>query len=176
MPIYALDGVAPTLPASGHYWIAPDAVIIGNVTLKEGASVWFGSVLRGDNEPIVVGEGSNIQENCVLHTDPGFPLTLGTNVTVGHMATLHGCIVGDGSLIGMGSTVLNGANIAGSCLVGSKALVTEGKVFEPFSLIVGAPAKVARQIDEATAARLVSTAEHYQHNWQRYAKGLKRID
>lgn len=176
MPIYALDGVAPTLPASGHYWIAPDAVIIGNVTLKEGASVWFGSVLRGDNEPIVVGEGSNIQENCVLHTDPGFPLTLGTNVTVGHMATLHGCIVGDGSLIGMGSTVLNGANIAGSCLVGSKALVTEGKVFESFSLIVGAPAKVARQIDEATAARLVGTAEHYQHNWQRYAKGLKRID
>ncbi|MFG1182635.1 gamma carbonic anhydrase family protein [Xanthobacter versatilis] len=176
MPIYALDGVAPTLPALGHYWIAPDAVLIGNVTLKEGASIWFGSVLRGDNEPIVVGEGSNIQENCVLHTDPGFPLTLGTNVTVGHMATLHGCIVGDGSLIGMGSTVLNGANIASKCLVGSKALVTEGKVFEPFSLIVGAPAKVARQIDEATAARLVGTAEHYQRNWQRYAKGLKRID
>lgn len=176
MPIYSLDGVAPELPASGHYWIAPDAVVIGRVIIKEGASIWFGSVLRGDNEPIVVGEGSNIQENCVLHTDPGFPMTLGRNVTVGHMATLHGCTVDDGSLIGMGATVLNGAHIAASCLVGSKALVTEGKAFEPFSLIVGAPAKVARTIDEATATRLRGTAEHYQRNWQRYAKGLKRID
>lgn len=176
MPLYSLDGVAPELPASGNYWIAPDAVLIGRVILKEGASVWFGSVLRGDNEPIVIGEGSNIQENCVLHTDPGFPMTLGSHVTVGHMATLHGCIVGDNSLIGMGATVLNGANIADNCLVGSKALVTEGKAFEPFSLIVGAPAKVVRQIDGETAARLRGTAEHYQRNFQRYAKGLKRID
>lgn len=176
MPLYSLDGVAPELPASGNCWIAPTAVLIGRVILKEGASVWFGSVLRGDNEPIVIGEGSNIQENCVLHTDPGFPMTLGTNVTVGHMATLHGCTVGDGSLIGMGATVLNGATIAESCLVGSKALVTEGKAFEAFSLIVGAPAKVVRQIDAETAARLKGTAEHYQHNFQRFAKGLKRID
>ncbi|MFS8037196.1 gamma carbonic anhydrase family protein [Xanthobacter sp. AM11] len=176
MPIYALDGVAPELPASGNYWIAPDAVLIGRVILKEGASIWFGSVLRGDNEPIVVGEGSNIQENCVLHTDPGFPMTLGSHVTVGHMATLHGCTVGDNSLIGMGATVLNGANIAGSCLVGSKALVTEGKAFEPFSLIVGAPAKVVRQLDAETTARLRGTAEHYQRNFRRYAKGLVRID
>lgn len=176
MPIYALDGVAPELPASGNYWIAPTAVLIGRVIVKEGASIWFGSVLRGDNEPIVVGEGANIQENCVLHTDPGFPLTLGSHVTVGHMATLHGCTVGEESLIGMGSTVLNGARIAPHCLVGSKALVTEGKVFEEFSLIVGAPAKVARQIDAETAARLKGTAEHYQRNYERFAKGLQRID
>ena len=176
MPIYSLDGIAPEFPASGNYWVAPDAVIIGRVTLKEGASVWFGSVLRGDNEPIVIGEGTNIQENCVLHTDPGFPMTLGANVTVGHMATLHGCTVGDGSLIGMGATVLNGARIAEHCLVGSKALVTEGKAFEPFSLIVGAPAKVARQLDAAAAERVKATAEHYQHNYLRFAKGLKRID
>ncbi|MEP9355682.1 gamma carbonic anhydrase family protein [Xanthobacter sp. KR7-65] len=176
MPLYALDGIEPELPASGNYWIAPDAVVIGRVTLKEGASIWFGAVLRGDNEPIVVGEGTNIQENCVLHTDPGFPLTLGSHVTVGHMATLHGCTVGDEALIGMGATVLNGAVIAAHSLVGSKALVTEGKSFEPYSLIVGAPAKVARQIDEATALRLKGTAEHYQRNYQRYARGLKRID
>ncbi len=176
MPLYSLDGVAPELPASGDFWIAPDAVVIGRVVIREGASIWFGAVLRGDNEPIVVGEGSNIQENCVLHTDPGFPLTLGSHVTVGHMATLHGCTVGDEALIGMGATVLNGADIGAHCLVGSKALVTEGKAFEPYSLIVGAPAKVARRIDEETALRLKGTAEHYRHNYQRYARGLKRID
>ncbi|QRG08857.1 gamma carbonic anhydrase family protein [Xanthobacter dioxanivorans] len=176
MPIYSIDGIAPEFPASGNYWIAPDAVIIGRVVLKEGASVWFGAILRGDNEPIVVGEGSNIQENSVLHTDPGFPLTLGTNVTVGHMAMLHGCTVGDNSLIGMGATVLNGARIADNCLVGSMALVTEGKAFEPYSLIVGTPAKAVRTLDAEAATRLTRTAEHYQHNYQRYAKGLKRID
>lgn len=175
MPIYSIDGIEPELPASGNYWIAPDAVIIGRVTLKEGASVWFGAVVRGDNEPIVIGEGTNIQENCVLHTDPGFPMTLGANVTVGHMATLHGCIVGENSLIGMGATVLNGARIGANCLVGSKALVTEGKAFEENSLIVGAPAKVARQLDADTATRLRGTAEHYQRNFRRFAAGLKRI-
>lgn len=176
MPLYSIDGIEPELPASGNFWIAPDAVIIGRVTLKEGASVWFGAVVRGDNEPIVIGEGTNIQENCVLHTDPGFPMTLGPNVTVGHMATLHGCIVGENSLVGMGATVLNGARIGRNCLVGSKALVTEGKVFEDNSLIVGAPAKVARQIDAETAVRLKGTAEHYQRNFRRFAAGLKRID
>lgn len=176
MPLYSLDGVAPQLPAPGTYWIAPDAVLIGNVVLKEGASIWFGAVLRGDNEAIVVGEGSNIQENCVLHTDPGFPLTLGRDVTIGHMATLHGCTVGDGALIGMGAILLNGANIAPHSLVGSKALVTEGKSFEPYSLIVGAPAKVARQVDAQTAERLVATAAGYRHRFPRYAAGLKRID
>ncbi|MEP9351437.1 gamma carbonic anhydrase family protein [Xanthobacter sp. KR7-225] len=176
MPLYSLDGVSPELPASGNYWIAPDAVLIGRVILKEGASVWFGSVLRGDNEPIVVGAGSNIQENCVLHTDPGFPLTLAAGVTVGHMAILHGCTVGEGSLIGMGATLLNGAVIAPRSLVGSNALVTEGKVFEENSLIVGAPAKAVRRIDDEMAARIARTAEHYQHNFQRYKAGLKRID
>lgn len=176
MPLYSLDGIAPELPASGNYWIAPDAVLIGRVILKEGASVWFGSVLRGDNEPIVIGAGTNIQENCVLHTDPGFPMTLADGVTVGHMAILHGCTVGEGSLIGMGATLLNGAVIGPRSLVGSNALVTEGKVFEENSLIVGAPAKAVRRIDAEMAARVARTAEHYQHNFQRYKKGLKRID
>lgn len=176
MPLYSLDGVSPELPASGNYWIAPTAVLIGRVILKEGASVWFGSVLRGDNEPIVVGEGTNIQENCVLHTDMGFPLTLGPDVTVGHMAMLHGCTVGEASLIGMGATLLNGAVIAPRSLVGSNALVTEGKVFEEYSLIVGAPAKAVRRLDEETVARLKGTAGNYQHNFERYKKGLVRID
>lgn len=176
MPLYALDGISPQLPASGNYWIAPNATLIGRVIVEEGASIWFGSVLRGDNEPIVVGAGTNIQENCVLHTDPGFPMTLGPNVTIGHMAILHGCTVGENSLIGMGATVLNGANIARNCLVGSNALVTEGKTFEEGHLIVGAPAKVARALDEAMIVRLKGTAEHYQRNWKRFAAGLQRID
>lgn len=176
MPIYALDDLTPELPGEGRYWVAPDATLIGRVILKAEASIWFGSVLRGDNEPIVVGEGTNIQENCVLHTDPGFPMTLGTNVTVGHMAILHGCTVGDNSLIGMGATVLNGARIGRNSLVGSNALVTEGKEFPDNSLIVGAPAKVVRTLDEETVARLKETALRYQANWKRFAAGLKRID
>lgn len=176
MPLYALDGIAPELPASGNFWIAPTAVLIGRVIVKEGASIWFGAVLRGDNEPIVVGEGTNIQENCVLHTDPGYPMSLGPKVTIGHNVTLHGCTVGEGALVGMGATVLNGAVIGDHCLVGSMALVTEGKTFEPYSLIVGAPAKVARTLDEAAAERLMATAAGYQHRWPQYASGLKRID
>ncbi|MFG1247567.1 gamma carbonic anhydrase family protein [Xanthobacter sp.] len=176
MPLYALDGIAPELPASGNFWIAPTAVLVGRVIVKEGASIWFGAVLRGDNEPIVVGEGTNIQENCVLHTDPGYPMTLGPKVTIGHNVTLHGCTVGEGALVGMGATVLNGAVIGDHCLVGSMALVTEGKTFEPYSLIVGAPAKVARTLDEAAAERLIATAAGYQHRFPRYAAGLERID
>ncbi|MEP9376034.1 gamma carbonic anhydrase family protein [Aquabacter sp. CN5-332] len=176
MPLYSLDGLSPELPASGRYWVAPDATVIGRVILKDEASIWFGCVLRGDNEPIVVGEGTNIQENCVLHTDPGFPMTLGTNVTVGHMAILHGCTVGDNSLIGMGATVLNGARIGKNCLVGSNALVTEGKEFPDNSLIVGAPAKVIRTLDDEAAERLRQTALRYQANWKRFAAGMKRID
>ncbi len=176
MPLYSLDGVKPELPASGRYWIAPDATVIGRVVLKENASIWFGCVLRGDNEPIVVGAGTNIQENCVLHTDPGFPLTLAAGVTVGHMAILHGCTVGENSLIGMGATVLNGARIGANSLVGSNALVTEGKEFPDNSLIVGSPARVIRTLDEDMIARLHRTAMHYQINWKRYASGLKRLD
>lgn len=176
MPLYAIDGIRPVLPASGRFWIAPTATVIGRVTLEDDVSIWFGTVIRGDNEPIVLGEGSNIQENCVLHTDPNFPMTLGRNVTVGHAAILHGCTVGENSLIGMGATVLNGARIGRNCLVGSNALVTEGKEFPDNSLIVGAPARVVRTLDDEAAARLQKTAAHYQHNWKRFAAGLERID
>ncbi|OYW59346.1 MAG: gamma carbonic anhydrase family protein [Rhizobiales bacterium 17-65-6] len=175
MPLFSLDGHAPELPGPDQYWVAPTAMVIGKVVLKPEASIWFGSVLRGDNEEIVIGEGTNIQENCVLHTDPGFPMTLGTNVTVGHMAILHGCTVGDNSLIGMGATVLNGAKIGRNCLVGSNALVTEGKEFPDNSLIVGAPAKVIRVLDEASAERIRQTALRYQANWKRFAAGMKPV-
>ena len=176
MPLYSLDGITPELPASGRYWIAPNATVIGRVVLKDDASIWFGCVLRGDNEPIVIGEGTNIQDNCVLHTDPGFPITLGAGVTIGHMAMLHGCTVGENSLIGMGATVLNGARIGANCLVGSNALVTEGKEFPDNSLIVGSPARVVRTLDEAAVERLRRGASHYQANWKRFAAGLVRID
>ena len=126
MTLYALDGVAPALPASGNCYIAPGARLIGNVTLAEEVGIWFNAVLRGDNEPIVIGLGTNVQDGCVLHTDPGFPLILGADVTVGHCAILHGCTIGDGTLIGMGAVVLNGANIGTGCLIGANALVTEG--------------------------------------------------
>ncbi|MGR7996963.1 MULTISPECIES: gamma carbonic anhydrase family protein [unclassified Xanthobacter] len=176
MPLYALDGIAPELPASGNFWIAPTAVLIGKVIVKEGASIWFGSVLRGDNEPIVVGEGSNIQENSVLHTDMGCPLTIGRNVTVGHNVILHGCIIGDNSLIGMGATVLNRATIPANSLVGAGALVTEGKTFPERSLIVGSPAKAVRSLDDAAVAGLEKSALSYQNNGRRYTAGLVRID
>ena len=175
MPIYALDDVAPELPPEGEYWIAPDAHVIGRVRLRPGASIWFGTVLRGDNELIDVGEGVNIQEGSLLHTDPGFPMTLGPNCTIGHHAILHGCTIGEGSLIGMGATVLNGADIGPNCLVGANALVTEGKSFPARSLIVGAPAKAVRELDDKAVERLVGTAEHYVRNWRRYAAGLKRM-
>ncbi|MFG1402175.1 gamma carbonic anhydrase family protein [Xanthobacter sediminis] len=176
MPLYALDGVAPELPASGNYWIAPTAVLIGRVVVKEGASIWFGAVLRGDNEPIVVGEGSNIQENCVLHTDPGCPLTLGANVTIGHNVILHGCTIGDNSLVGMGATVLNRSVIPAFSLVGAGALVTEGKTFPERSLIVGSPAKAVRALDDAAIEGLAKSALNYQRNGKRYAQGLVRVD
>jgi len=176
MPLYSLDGISPQLPESGRYWIAPDATVIGRVVIGADASIWFGCVVRGDNETITIGEGTNIQENCVLHTDPGFPMDLARNVTVGHMAILHGCTVGENSLIGMGATLLNGARIGANSLVGSNALVTEGKEFPDNSLIVGAPAKVVRTLDAAMIERLHRTAVHYQGNWKRYAGGLQRID
>jgi carbonic anhydrase/acetyltransferase-like protein (isoleucine patch superfamily) len=175
MPIYALDDIAPELPPEGEYWIAPDAHVIGRVRLRPGASIWFGTVLRGDNELIDVGESVNIQEGSLLHTDPGFPMTLGRNCTIGHHAILHGCTIGEGSLIGMGATVLNGADIGPNCLVGANALVTEGKSFPARSLIVGAPAKAVRGLDDKAVERLVGTAEHYVRNWRRYSAGLKRI-
>lgn len=176
MPTYALDDHAPALPETGGYWIAPDAHVIGRVRLAIDVGIWFGAVLRGDNEPIEIGERSNIQEGAMLHADPGFPLTVGADVTVGHHAILHGCTVGNGSLIGMGATVLNGARIGADCLVGANALVTEGKAFPDGSLIVGSPAKAVRELDAAAIEGLRKSALGYVANWRRFNAGLRRLD
>jgi carbonic anhydrase/acetyltransferase-like protein (isoleucine patch superfamily) len=176
MPIYALDDHAPSLPEPGRYWIAPDAHVIGRVRLALDVGIWFGAVLRGDNELIDIGERSNIQEGAMLHTDPGSPLTVGPDVTVGHHAILHGCTIGAGSLIGMGATILNGARVGAGCLVGANALVTEGKVFADGSLIVGSPAKATRELDAAAIERLRRSALAYVANHRRFAAGLRRID
>ena len=175
MPIYELDGQAPDLPGAGRFWVAPDAHVIGRVRLGADVGVWFSAVLRGDGEPLEVGERSNIQEGAMLHADPGFPLTIGPDVTVGHHAILHGCTVGAGALIGMGATVLNGAWIGAGCIVGANALVTENKEFPDNSLIVGAPAKAVRTLDGAATEKLRASALHYVANWRRFAAGLKRI-
>ena len=175
MPVYALGGSTPKLPAAGLYWIAPDANIIGQIELGENVGIWFGAVLRGDNEPITVGEGTNIQEGVMAHTDMGFPLTMGKDCTIGHHAILHGCTLGDNVLIGMGATILNGAKIGSNCLVGANALVTEGKQFPDNSLIVGAPARAIRQLDDAAIEAIRRSAENYIANWQRFARDLKQI-
>ena len=175
MTLYALDGIEPQLPDDGACWVAPDAVLIGKVRLERNASVWFGAVLRGDNEWITVGEGSNVQDGAVLHTDPGLPLTVGRNCTIGHRAILHGCTIGDNSLVGMGATILNGARIGSNCLIGANALVTEGKVIPDNSLVMGTPAKVVRVLDADAVAHLSNAAANYVRNWQRYAKGLKQV-
>lgn len=172
MPIYSIDGLTPELPEQGNFWIAPNAEVIGRVRLGEEASVWFGVVLRGDNEEIFVGPRSNVQDNSVVHTDPGFAVSIGAGCTIGHRAILHGCVIGDNSLIGMGATVLNGARIGRNCLVGANALVTEGKSFPDNSLIVGSPAKLFRELDEIDVARLEKSAARYVANWRRYGKGL----
>ena len=176
MPLYALDDVSPELPANDEFWIAPDANVIGQVRLGAEVGIWFGAVLRGDNELIDVGARTNIQEGAMLHTDRGYPMVIGEDVTVGHHAILHGCTVGAGSLIGMGATILNGAKIGRGCLVGANALVTEGRAFPDNSLIVGSPAKAVRELDEAAVAKLIKSAHGYVANWRRYKKGLRRID
>ena len=173
MAIYELDGERPDLPE--RYWIADNATVIGRVRLKAEASVWFGSVLRGDNEWIELGERSQIQDNATLHTDPGFPLVIGKDCVIGHNAVLHGCTIADNSLIGMGAIVLNGARISRNSLVGAGAVVTEGKEFPESSLIVGAPARVIRTLDEKAAQMIAGAADIYVKRWQRYARGLKRI-
>jgi carbonic anhydrase/acetyltransferase-like protein (isoleucine patch superfamily) len=175
MAIFKLDGEAPQLPADGRYWIAESAIVIGHVRLKTDASVWFNSVLRGDNEWIELGERSQIQDNAMLHTDPGFPLTIGENCVIGHNVVLHGCSIAANSLIGMGAIVLNGARIGRNCLVGAGAVVTEGKEFSDNSLIVGAPARALRALDEKAAQAITQGADIYVRRWQQYAKGLKRI-
>jgi len=175
MPIYELDGEAPELPADGRYWIAETASVIGRVRLKSNASVWFGSVLRGDNEWIEIGERSQVQDNATLHTDPGFPLLIGANCVIGHNVVLHGCTIGDNSLIGMGAILLNGAKIGRNSLVGAGALITEGKQFADNSVLIGAPARPIRKVEEETIRMIAAGAEIYVNRWQRYAKGLQRI-
>jgi carbonic anhydrase/acetyltransferase-like protein (isoleucine patch superfamily) len=176
MGIYTLDGISPELPGEGLYWIAPSASVIGKVRLERNASVWFGAVLRGDNELILIGENSNVQDGCVMHTDPGAPLTVGRNCTIGHGAIVHGCTIGDNSLVGMGATILNHARIGRNCLIGANALVTEGKVIPDSSLVMGAPGKVIRELDGDTASKLSGSAERYVRNWQRYARKLSAAE
>jgi carbonic anhydrase/acetyltransferase-like protein (isoleucine patch superfamily) len=175
MPIYALDGINPDVPAADSFWVAPDAHVIGKVRLRTDVGVWFGAVLRGDNEWIEIGARSNVQEGVMVHTDMGFPVTVGDDCTIGHHAILHGCTIGNTSLIGMGATILNGAKIGHGCLVGANALVTEGKEFPDFSLIVGSPAKVVRTLPPEAAAKLKWSADSYVANWKRFAKGMVRI-
>jgi carbonic anhydrase/acetyltransferase-like protein (isoleucine patch superfamily) len=175
MTLYTLDGVTPTLPDNGECYIAPGARIIGNVVLGREVGIWFNAVLRGDNEAIVIGPGTNVQDGCVLHTDPGFPMVLGSDVTVGHSAILHGCTIGDGTLIGMGAVVLNGARIGKGCLIGANALVTEGKDIPDYSMAVGQPARVIRPVDQAMVAELRRAAEIYRDRQRQYREGLAEI-
>ncbi|MDX8480963.1 gamma carbonic anhydrase family protein [Mesorhizobium sp. VK24D] len=172
MPIYAIDGKAPQFEDAETNWVAPDATLIGDIRIGRNAGFWFGVVIRGDNEPIIIGADTNVQEHTVMHTDPGFPLTIGQGCTIGHRALLHGCMIGDNSLIGMGAIVLNGAKIGKNSLVGAGALVTENKSFPDNSLIVGSPAKVIRALDDAAIARLRVSAAHYVANGKRFKAGL----
>ena len=173
MTLYALDGLRPEI--AEDTWIAPDADLIGRIVVETGGSVWFGCTLRGDNEEIRVGAGSNVQENVVCHTDPGFPLRIGSGCTIGHKAMLHGCVVGENSLIGMGATVLNGARIGRNCLIGAGALITEGKEIPDGSLVMGTPGKVVRQLDDAAIEGLRKSARHYQDNMRRFRAGLEAL-
>jgi len=174
MPLYSIDDISPTLP-DGFYWIAPSAVIIGNVNIAENVGIWFGTVIRGDNEAIKIGANSNIQENCTFHTDPGYPVTIGVGCTIGHNAIIHGCTIGDNSLIGMGATVLNGAKIGKNCLVGAGALVPEGKEIPDNSLVVGMPGKVIRELNDEAVRGLEKSAQHYVVNAKRFSAGCKEI-
>ena len=171
---YDLDGVSPELPGEDEYWIAPSASVIGRVVLKKNASVWWGATIRGDNDPIVIGENSNIQDGSVLHTDIGWPLTIGANVTVGHLVMLHGCTIGDNSLIGIGAVILNGVTIGKNCLIGANVLLTEGKHIPDNSLVLGSPGQVVRQVSEAQGQMIAGGAQHYVHNWKRYRSGLRQ--
>ncbi|MFA8443061.1 gamma carbonic anhydrase family protein [Yoonia sp.] len=173
MSLYALGETAPQVDATA--WVAPGSHIIGDIVLAAQTSVWFGCTLRGDNERITIGAGSNVQENCVMHTDMGFPLSIGAGCTIGHKAMLHGCVIGENSLIGMGATVLNGAVIGKNCLIGAGALITEGKVIPDGSLVMGAPGKVVRELDAAAINGLRASALHYQENAARFRRDLRAV-
>ncbi|HYE44287.1 MAG TPA: gamma carbonic anhydrase family protein [Caulobacter sp.] len=176
MTAYALGDRRPTLPAGGEYWIAPSAVVMGDVILKKNASIWWGATARGDTDTITIGENSNVQDGSVLHADYGVPLNIGANVTVGHLVMLHGCTIGDGSLIGIGSIVLNGAKIGRNCLIGANCLITEGKEIPDNSVVMGAPGKVVREVSPEQARVLEASAFHYVENWKRYRRELTVID
>lgn len=179
MPLYELDGISPDLAGSSapndNCWVAPCATLIGKIVLLEEANIWFGAVLRGDNEQILIGQGSNVQDLAMMHTDMGFPLTVGKDCTIGHKAIIHGCTIGDNTLIGMGATVMNGAVIGKNCMIGAGALVAEGKQIPNNSLVVGAPGKVLRSLDDVAVAGLKGAAMHYVANSKRYRKGMKLI-
>lgn len=173
MTLYALGDSAPQLHEDS--WVAPDANLIGKVVLEEGASVWFGTTIRADHDEIRVGKGSNVQENCVMHIDPGYPLIIGENCTIGHKVMLHGCTIGDNSLIGMGAIVLNGAKIGNNCLIGAGALVTEGKEIPDGSMVLGSPGKVVRELNAATIQGMTMSALHYQENMRHFRDQMREV-
>ena len=177
MPIYAFEDASPTLPEAGRYWVAPDADLIGRVILEEDASIWFGAVLRGDIEPITIGARSNVQDLSVMHTDAGYPLTIGPDCTIGHRAILHGCTVGPNSLVGMGAVILTGARIGANCLVAAHTLVPERKEFPDASLVMGVPAKIVRTLAPAEIADIGAATRRYLNRWRVYAgAGFRRLD
>jgi carbonic anhydrase/acetyltransferase-like protein (isoleucine patch superfamily) len=176
MASYSIDGIAPALPSDGDFWVAPNATLIGDVRLAREVGIWFGAVLRADNDTIAIGAGSNVQDNCVLHADPGFPISIGEYCTIGHNAIVHGCTIGDNSLIGMGATILNGAHIGRNCLIAANALVSENAVVPDNSLVRGIPAKVAGQIDAERVRAMRTAAEAYVRSWHRFRRGLERVD
>jgi carbonic anhydrase/acetyltransferase-like protein (isoleucine patch superfamily) len=175
MGVYELDGISPKLPLEGEYWIAENATVLGKVEIKPQASIWFSAVLRGDNELVTVGEGSNIQDGAMLHTDIGAPLSIGRNCTIGHKAVLHGCTVGDNTLIGMGAAVLNHARVGRNCLIGAKALIPEGTIIPENSLVIGIPGKVKRELTSEELEALTKAAVDYVANWKRYMRSFRRL-
>jgi carbonic anhydrase/acetyltransferase-like protein (isoleucine patch superfamily) len=172
MPVHSLDGFAPELPPPGAWWLAPDAVLIGKVRLARGVGIWFGAVLRGDNEPIVIGPDTNLQEHVMVHTDPAYPVTVGAGCTIGHRAIVHGATLGDNVLVGMGAIVLNGARVGNDCLIGAGALVPEGREIPPGSLVVGMPGKVVRALTAEEIERNRKSSASYVRNWRHFAAGL----
>ena len=173
MTAYRLDEHGPVLPEPGAFWIAPQAIVAGRVRVGQNVGIWFGAVIRAEDEWISLGDGTNMQDGCVLHVDIGFPLSIGRNCTIGHRAIIHGCTIGDNTLIGMGSTVLNGARIGRNCLIGANCLITENKVIPDNSLVMGTPGKVVRELDETAIHGLNRSAEGYQARWRQYAENLR---